>query len=135
MKSFGDIYLFILALGILVNLLSIFKFSSSSHSLLGVVYQVQIFMLIPLFNLDVGTDVIDFYRYIHDTLFTFNFMPNALVFLSKDDIFDQFRIEQDNWYLFLMDIENGSTLVNMTDLISVFLFIFAVSLAIIPFYF
>ena len=61
----------------LLNFISIFKFKFSSYSLFGVIYQLQILMLLPILNVNVGEDAIDFFRYNHDFLFNFNFMSNS----------------------------------------------------------
>lgn len=45
-------------------------------------------MLLPLMNIDIGEQVIDLFRYIKPVLFSFNFVPNKIVFFSSDDIFD-----------------------------------------------
>jgi hypothetical protein len=73
-------------------------------------------MLLPLIGVDFGEDVIDFYRFIDELLFTFKFMPNNFVFFGND-ILKDFDYPQSNWYLYLINLTSGSSMENMTSLL------------------
>lgn len=104
-------------IGICFNVLMAVFYECSLYSLLGIVYQVQMFMLVPCLNIDVGEDVIDFYRYIHHILFSFDIWPSQLVFFGYDNAFDSFDYSQSNSYLYLMYFKSGSSMVNTYDLL------------------
>jgi hypothetical protein len=73
-------------------------------------------MLLPLIGIDFGEDVIDFYRFVDELLFTFKFMPDSYTFFGIE-IFNNFDYPQSNWYLYLLDMTSGSTMVNTTPLL------------------
>ncbi|CAI2380290.1 unnamed protein product [Moneuplotes crassus] len=134
LNYFGFAYLLVMSIGIIANLLSFWQCKTPSYNTLGVVYYTQILMLLPLMNIDVGEDVIDFFRYTKDLLFSFNFIPNNLVFISHDDIFDKFHYKQENWYLYLLGFKSGSSISNATDFIFVMFLILMIAIIVIFLY-
>lgn len=108
----------------------------SLYSLLGVVYQVQMFMLVPCLNVDIGEDVIDFYRYIHHILFSFDIWPNGIVFFSYNNAFDRFDYSQSNSYLYLIYFKSGSSMINTYDLLwTVLLVLMLFLIVVLPLFF
>ena len=105
-----------MVVGILFNVLSSYCFGYSAYSALGVVYQIQVFMLLPLTEADIGEDVIDFFRLLSDVLLSFKFLPSEFVFFGfSDSIFSYFHFEQPHSYLYVLRFRSGSSFVNLTD--------------------
>lgn len=73
-------------------------------------------MLLPLIGIDFSEDIIDFYRFIDEILFTFKFIPDYFVFFGID-IFQAFDYPQANWYLYLLDMKSGSAMINTLSLL------------------
>ncbi|CAI2376582.1 unnamed protein product [Moneuplotes crassus] len=132
---FGFSYLVVMSIGLIINLVSFWKCKTPSHNTLGIISYTQILMLLPLMNIDVGEDVIDFFRYTKDLLFSFNFIPNNLIFASHDDIFDEFHYKQGNWYLYLLGFKSGSSIANAIDFMFVISLILIISFFVILIYF
>jgi hypothetical protein len=105
-----------MSIGIIFNLLSIYQFKTSSNGMFGIIYQIQIIMLLPLIGIDVGEDVIDFFRSISELMFTFKFIPDNFTFFGID-IYKDFDYPQSNWYLNLLDLTSGSSMTNTTSLL------------------
>jgi hypothetical protein len=103
-------------LALIINIIAVFYFGGSSFVILGIIYQVQILMLLPLIGIDFGEDVIDFYRFIDQILFTFKFIPDFVVFFGFQ-IFDDYHYPQNDWYLYLINMTSRSSLVNTTELL------------------
>lgn len=120
--------------GIFVNLISAIHLGGSSYNTFGIVYQIQILMLLPLIGIDFGEDVIDFYRYIKEILFTFAFIPDDVVFY-RINIFDDYHYPQNNWFLYLLGMGSRSSLVNTTKLLLVVSIVGVVTIIITLFYF
>jgi hypothetical protein len=105
-----------MALGIMANLLTGCLYKGSWISSFGVIYQLQIIMMFPLIGADMGDDVLAFYRFIRHLLFSMSFLPKNFVFFSLGHYIDVFEFPQTNWYLFLLNIDDGSAFVNLREL-------------------
>ena len=97
-------------------------------------------------NVYVSPEIIDFYRYIHHMLFNFKIMDNIckekyLFFLHEvlweddKDIYWNFDYKMDNWYLYLLDFVSLKSLINLSGLLWLILFMFSVALIWVPFFF
>lgn len=119
-EKFAYAFVGIMAIGMIFSGLSVYFFDCSSHSMLGVIYQIQIMMLIPLIGVDVGEDVVDFYRTIYHVLFSYDFIPEKFIFFGYGNFLNDFKFMESNKYLSLMNIADGSALANMTSFIFTF---------------
>lgn len=117
----------------LFNFFMFYYYKYSMYNMMSFVYQLQMFMLIPLMGVDVGEDIIDFYRYLHELLFSWEFLPNNIVFLGLENLFSRFHYVQPSWYLRLLYIDSGSSLMNMYDLIFVAALLLTLFLLVLPF--
>ena len=91
-------------------------YKGSWISSFGVIYQLQVLMMLPLVGADMGDDVLAFYRLIHPLFFSLSFLPKNWVFFSLGHFIDVFEFPQTNWYLFLLEIKDGSAFVNLREL-------------------
>ena len=122
-KAYSYIYLAVMALGIIANVGSAYMYGSSWISSFGVIYQLQVMMMLPAAGVDFGEHVLQFYRMIYHLFFSFTFLPSSVTFFTMKNIVDYFEFPQTNWYLFALEFTDGSTIVNTRELLSVFLVI------------
>jgi len=123
MKAYSYIYLAVMILGIIANMGSAYLYGSSWISSFGVIYQLQVMMMLPCTGIDIGEQVLQFYRMIHHLFISFSFFPSNVTFFTLSHIVDYFEFPQTNWYLFALEFTDGSTIVNTRELLSVFLMI------------
>jgi cysteine-rich repeat protein len=105
------IYLAVTAVGMVFNAFSMKMFGHSSHSLLQPIYQLQMYLLLPLLA-TMGESTVDFLRSFKILLFSFVQVPTNIVFFSYDTAFDSFGYPQSNPYLYLLDLRSNSSMVN-----------------------
>ena len=103
--------------GVSVNVISSMSSASgSSSSSFGMMNQLQMIIILPLFGSYIPSKVMDFLKSMSDSMFTFGFLPttdNVVVVW----ITDTFSFPQSNVFLYLLGLESGSAIVNVTNLI------------------
>ena len=122
-KTYSKIYLAVMALGIIVNVGSAYLYGSSWINAFGVIYQLQVLMSIPLIGVDIGEDVLAFYRLIHHLFISFSFISSKVTFFGLGHLFDVFEFPQTDWYLFALEFTDGSGIVNIHKILFVVLLI------------
>jgi cysteine-rich repeat protein len=116
-----------------INVLSAVMTNSSPQSTLSMVNQIQLFLLLPMINAFVPTNIINVIIGMSVSLFSFDFIPIEKVSFLED-ILEKLNYEQASDYLNLIGFESGSTLVNIKGTILVLLLIIFIHFLIIPCY-
>ena len=111
--SISYAFISVLCFGIALNLSLVVFFGYSPINLLNVVYQMQIYMLIPLMNIDVSEELINFYRTLSNMLGSFFFLSKDSNFFGNSWRFEKHHFDQPSWYLYLMGFESGSSVINL----------------------
>jgi hypothetical protein len=105
-----------LLLGISLNLLTALMSSGSSSSSFGMMNQLQLIIVLPLLGSYIPNKVMDFIKAMNDSMFTFGFIPSKDTTLVNY-IEGKYSFDQPNTYLFLLQLESGSAIVNVVNLL------------------
>jgi hypothetical protein len=112
-----------LLLGISSSVLTAMMSSGSSSSSFGMMNQLQLIIVLPLLGSYIPFKVMDFIKAMNDSMFTFGFIPSENTTLVNY-IDEKYSFDQPNTYLFLLQLESGSAIVNVVNLlITIFTFI------------
>lgn len=113
----GLLYWVLIFVGIAFNFLTMMTSKNFSQSLFSMLNQGQIILLIPLIGVHVPEKFIDFNRVIDSCLGSFADVSKYIIPNIFDRIEDH-NIEQDNWYLTLIEIESKNSLYSITGVLT-----------------
>ena len=113
-------------MGISTNLIvTVFSSSSSSSSnSFGMLNQIQLVILLPLIGAYIPQKIYDYLKSMNTSLFNMNFLPtsNSESTISLKSVFD---FKQPNSYLYLLQLNSGSSIVNILNLTTTVGFVIA----------
>ena len=122
-------------MGISTNLIvTVFSSSSSSSSnSFGMLNQIQLVILLPLIGAYIPQKIYDYLKSMNTSLFNMNFLPtsNSESTISLKSVFD---FKQPNSYLYLLQLNSGSSLVNILDLTTTVGFVIAAHILLLIIY-
>jgi cysteine-rich repeat protein len=102
-------------ISILAAFMSIPTWQSSSF---GMINQLQMIIILPLIGTFIPGKVMDFLKAMSDSLIALEFLPsNDSTFVDRID--EKLEVDQSNLYLYLLELQSGSALVNMMNLLFV----------------
>ena len=116
-ETLSYIFLGVASLGIISNLLLIIFFKQSAMSLLGVIFHFQMLALLPQIGSKMEGDGIDFIRNLKFLMFSFKELQFEWTFLGYYDAKSQFDYPQQNKYLYLINLESASSIVNLYSIL------------------
>ena len=113
-------------MGIASNLvLTVFSSSSSSSNSFGMLNQIQLVILLPLIGAYIPEKIYDYLKSMNTSLFNLNFLPSSSSG-STINIKSLFDFKQPNSYLYLLQLNSGSALVNILSLTTTVGFVVAI---------
>ena len=116
-ETLSYIFLGVASLGIISNILLIIFFKQSAMSLSGVIFHFQMLALLPQIGSKMEGDGIDFIRNLKFLMFSFKELQFEWTFLGYYDIKSQFGYPQQNKYLYLINLESASSIVNLYSIL------------------
>ena len=94
--------------------------ASSTRTIFILIGQLQLILLLPLNNVYMPKDVIDFILQIKEAGFSLNLLSiQDLPILSE--LYEEYPNEEPHWYLSRIDVENMNSLPNLIPLIITFI--------------
>lgn len=126
------LYLAFLLVGFCINIVMVVTYKFSFNAVFSPIYTAQMFLLMPLFNIEMGKKLVSFNRLISHTLVSMNFISKDLTFFGTER-FDIFEYKQQNKYLYLLRLFYGSMFANTRTLMFIILITFAVIIPLLPF--
>jgi cysteine-rich repeat protein len=114
--TFAIIYICFVFAAMILNFLTLITSRYYYQSLFSMINQVQLIILIPLIGEHVPAILIDFNRFLDWLMGSFALISKHFIPLILDPIED-YNYKHSNWYLYLIEIESGSSMFSITGLI------------------